>query len=94
MRNAHVKRLLLVLGATLALAGIIYAGWIAMITLFVHHLMTADPYPPFMADYHPPRLYPDLERSFDQFVTQRFPSGPSHKTRLRRSALRDSAAAL
>jgi hypothetical protein len=66
------KRLLLVLGARLALAAIIYAGVAA---LLVHGLTTADPYPSFMADYHPPRLYADLESSFDQFVTQRFPVG-------------------
>lgn len=67
-----MKRLLLVMGGMLALAGIIYAGGVA---LLVHGLTTADPYPSFMADYHPPRFYADLESSFDQFVTQRFPVG-------------------
>lgn len=58
-----MKRLLLVLGAALVLAGIIFVGVVA---LLVHGLATWDPYPPFMADYHSP---------FDQFVTQRFPVG-------------------
>jgi hypothetical protein len=40
-----INRLLLVLGATLAMAGIIYASAVA---LLVHGLSTADPYPPFM----------------------------------------------
>jgi hypothetical protein len=66
------KRLLPALGATLALAGIIYAGVAAIL---LHGLTTADPYPLFMADYHPPRFYADLESSFYHFVTRRFPVG-------------------
>jgi hypothetical protein len=66
-----MKLLLWILVAALALAGI-YAGWVA---LLFHALTTADPYPPFMTDYRARKLYADLERSFDQFITQRFPVG-------------------
>jgi hypothetical protein len=66
------KRLLLILAVPLALVGFKYVIVPAML---LYALSTADPYPSFMADYHPPRLYADLENSFDQFVAQRFPIG-------------------
>src|SRR5215475_2588782 len=85
------KRLLLLLGAMFALAGIIYAG---AVVVLLHGLTTADPFPPFMADYHRPRFYADLESSFDQFVTQRFPVGSNAQMPSRRSVERDSVAAV
>jgi len=65
------KRLLLALGATLALAGIIYVGGVAVL---LHGLTTVDSYPPFMADYAN-GSYAQAENPFDQFVAHRFPVG-------------------
>jgi hypothetical protein len=67
-----MKRLLLILAVPLALVGFTYVVVPAMLA---HWLTTADPYPSFMADWHSPRLYADLESSFDQFVAQHFPIG-------------------
>jgi len=66
------KRLLLVLAAPLALPGIKYVGGTAIL---LYALTTADPFPPFMADYHPNGSYAHAGSSFDQFVTHRFPIG-------------------
>jgi len=64
------RGLLLILAVPLALAGVKYI--IAPVVLF-HAVTTADSYPSFMADFHPPRLYADLGRSFDEFIRRRFP---------------------
>jgi hypothetical protein len=62
-----IKRLLLVLGATLALASIIFAGGSAIL---IHAFTSMDPFPPFVADYASGSY-----ATFDQFVMQRFPVG-------------------
>jgi hypothetical protein len=62
-----IKRSLLVLGAALALTGIIYVGSVAIL---LHAFTGGDPFPPFMADYAS-----GTSATFDQFIMQRFPVG-------------------
>lgn len=67
-----MKLLLLILAVPLTLLGVNY---VVIPAMFLYWVATADSYPSFMADYDPPRLYADLEPSFDQFITRRFPVG-------------------
>jgi hypothetical protein len=85
------KRLLLIVAVPLALIGFAYVFVSAML---IYSLVTGDPYPSFMADYDPPRLYADLERSFDQFITRRFPVGSNAQdaiAKIRRQGFRVDA---
>lgn len=72
MAIAMTKRLLLILAVLLFVLGAMYVA-------FGYLLGMADSYPSFMADYQPPRSYADLDASFDQFVTRRFPVGSDTK---------------
>jgi hypothetical protein len=62
-------RLLLILAVPLTLIGFKYAligfKYVAAPAMLLYWVSTADSYPSFMADYHPPRLYADLASSFD-----------------------------
>jgi hypothetical protein len=80
------KRLFLILAVPLAVVGFKYVIGPAM---FIYAISTADPYPSFMADYHPPRLYADLENSFDQFVANRFPIGSNAQEAVAKIGLED-----
>jgi hypothetical protein len=66
-RGHLIKRLLIVLA-------ILVACWVAVYRTGV---LSADPYPAFMADYEGgrPRSYEEAKRAFSDFVVKAFPVG-------------------
>ena len=72
-RRRFVKPILIVLAVLLAGSALVH--WAAL--AFSRAMMSADPYPAFMAEYDAgrSRSYEDAKRAFSDFVTKTFPVG-------------------